>query len=119
MPTRQEHVAKAEHDEALSVFLESTTYTDWAVTSLFYAALHLFDAYLLGLGRDPKDHDERLRQIAGTTELRSVWPRYRNLLDRSIDSRYECLSFTPAQVQTLRQSTYEPLKRHLRSLLKP
>jgi hypothetical protein len=41
MPTRQDHLAKAEHNEALSRRLEGTRYADWAVTSLFYSALHL------------------------------------------------------------------------------
>lgn len=117
MPTRQEHLAQAEHNEALSQRLEITRYTDWAVTALFYSALHLIDAYLLALGMDPKDHAERLRQVASAAALRPVWLRYRNLLDWSIDARYECLPFTTGQVQALRRNSFEPLERHLKTLL--
>ena len=60
---------------------------------------------------------QRLRQISRTAQLQPIWIRYRNLLDRSLDARYECVQFESAQVQSLRRNTFLPLRQHLAALL--
>lgn len=48
MPTKSEHLARAEHNQrfAESFELKTTPYPDWVVVAYFYAALHLVDAVL-------------------------------------------------------------------------
>jgi len=44
MPTLQQHVTQARRNEELSRSIESS-YPDWAVMTLFYAALHYVKAF--------------------------------------------------------------------------
>ena len=48
MPSEQEHMDKARHNEAFvqSLGIPTTTFLDWAVTGIFYAALHYVEAFL-------------------------------------------------------------------------
>ena len=45
MPQPTEHIAQAEKNERLYDSLLGTEFNDWAITGLFYAALHYVDAY--------------------------------------------------------------------------
>ena len=47
MPARDNHLHQAQHNEAFvaSFNLDSTAYLDWAVTGIFYAALHFYNQY--------------------------------------------------------------------------
>ena len=117
MPTRQDHLHQAEHNERLSDLLATTEYTDWVVTTIFYAALQLVDAYLLTQGMNPKDHQERLLLVSRLPPFAPIWRHYRTLLDRSIDARYECFAFNASQVQSLRERSFAPLKQHIHRLL--
>jgi len=88
----------------ISTRLETLGANDWAVTTLFYSAVHWIDAYLEvgGQIRHPKDHGERYREIRGNGFLRGLYPAYRELDDRSRDARYECAAFSSANVLHLR-----------------
>jgi hypothetical protein len=61
MLNRQQHLEKARHNERASRAWEAGAFTDWAVTTLFYAALHGLDAYLANSGCRP-DRVRRSRQ---------------------------------------------------------
>jgi len=54
MPDRQAHLAQATHNDefAKSLVDNSDGPHDWAVTVIFYAALHYFEYWLLGNGID-------------------------------------------------------------------
>jgi hypothetical protein len=115
VPDRRRHLSKAEQNETLSLSLQGGGHNDWAVTLLFYAALHLVDAYLDPM--QPKRHTDRRNLIRNDPVLRPIWFHYRELDDRSRDARYECLPFSGIQVSDLRSNSFEPVKRHLRRLL--
>jgi hypothetical protein len=114
-PSRQQHIGQAEHNEALFHALEATNFTDWAVTALFYAALHLVDAFLWPV-RLPS-HARRGTFIAPSSDLSAMYAHYRELQDRSEDARYECVSFTAADVQQLFSADFFPIRQRLRQLL--
>ena len=120
MPTRAEHLEKSEHTDRLSTALQSTTYTDWSVTSLFYSALHLIDAWLDDgpLPAQPKNHFERKQRVRLDPFLRAVSADYTELEERSKDARYNCVVFTVAEVEHLRRMVFEPLKVRLRGSMR-
>lgn len=87
----QQHEAKARHNYSLYNQLRADEqYLDWAVTLLFYTALHLAQAYLVeaaATGFDiPKGHPERSREIA--RQLPEIYEKYRFLETRSTSARY-------------------------------
>lgn len=116
MPSRQQHLDKARHNELASQAFEQNGYADWAVTTLFYAAVHLVEAYLAPREHS-QDHRERNRSVSSRPNLKPVWKYYKELYNRSLDARYKCLSFTPTAVRNLRASSFEPLKARLRPSL--
>jgi hypothetical protein len=116
MPTTQQHIIQSERNEALFQQLSNGPYTDWAITALFYAALHLIDAWLPAPSR-PRRHVARIREIAATPRLAVVELDYQELKDRSEDGRYNCARFTTADLQIVHSRHYLPLRGHLRGLL--
>ncbi|MGE5595758.1 MAG: hypothetical protein ACM3S1_06935 [Hyphomicrobiales bacterium] len=116
MPDRAEHLAKAVHNEKLFAALDSSNFNDWRVTTLFYAALHLVDAYLAPL-HHPTNHQARTKIVASDQFLRLLFVQYRELESRSREARYDCLHFTDAFVQNLWQADFEPLKKAIRAAL--
>ena len=97
---------------------EDGGYPDWALTALFYAALHLADAVLVRWYPRPKDHEERNRLIARDSQLRHVRREYMELYQRSRDTRYECdSSIDTAFVQQRRRDQFAAFSAHARQLL--
>ena len=92
MPGENDH-----HEQALnnvlffqSFDLPSTPFRDWAVTALFYSALHFVDAYLatcnapiagrpplLTGGHHPNSHFDRDQKVANEPFLSEIWNEYR------------------------------------------
>ena len=60
MPSKAEHISKAEHNENFATTLNSDgsypDYRDWVVTAYFYSAVHYVEAYLATLGKHSPDH---------------------------------------------------------------
>ncbi len=128
MPSESAHVAQAEKNERFYNAITSqdafNDYPDWAVVALFYSALHYVDSYLGHLLRTadpdrahPKGHRARHTVVSQLPQLAPVAPNYLELYNRSIDARYELISFSPAQVQHLARAHFEPIKRLVRDLL--
>jgi hypothetical protein len=122
MPDRAAHIRQAEHNEALCTYLDAAAppYVDWQVTSLFYAALHYVDAYLAmkpNGGVHPRDHLVRDNLVATERSLRPIYLHYQELKNRSIDTRYEVVSPSPAQLRRLRVRSFTQVRAHLRQLL--
>ena len=118
MPDQEKHVEQASRNEKLAQELAGTTYTDWAMVSLFYAAFHLVDAYfdLKGITA-PENHGERIRVIARLADLRPVAVHYAYLYDQSWLARYRCVRVAQAQVAAVHRQNYVSLKRCLYGLL--
>ena len=119
MPSRQEHLDKWRHNEGLSRQLDLGPYQDWSVTTMFYAALHLVEAYFASQTPPVQTHSHvsRNKIVQSDANLAPVWQDYLELYDRSRDARYDCLPFSAAVVSAIRQQTFEPFKRHLRGIL--
>lgn len=116
MPSHAEHLAQAQVNEVLSRELQGGPSLDWAVTTLFYAALHLVEATLAPQGHS-RTHVERDRTVRQHPQLRPIYGHYRELKERSLQARYDCQMFNLATVQQLQIAEYEAIKNHLRPFL--
>ena len=123
MPNEARHLSQAEKNERLShaiasLSAQSEPFTDWEVTSLFYSALHLVDAFFdHSQGYHPKGHQDRAFLISKATQLRSISVKYLDLYQRSLDARYRLIPINPAQVSNITQNNFQPIKSHIRSLI--
>lgn len=121
MPTREEHLRQASRNEQVS-FLLQADHPDWAVTTLFYAALHYVEAYFYTNPGNPNSspwpqhyasHVERLKGVR--ERLPGMFTHYELLLTRSIDARYNCQNFTTTHVEQLRRRRLELIKQFVQS----
>ncbi|MBM4041274.1 MAG: hypothetical protein FJ290_22455 [Planctomycetes bacterium] len=109
MTTREQHLAQAKANKAFyEELLDRPEYHDWALTVLFYAALHYVDAFLYP--SDPPDHSTRNKLISRSPTLRSLYRKYRRLQDRSQDARYECYDPTREELVKARQECYDVIE---------
>lgn len=105
--TTEEYLAQAAHnaDLARSLRKEKKDCLDWAVTCLFYAAVHFVNAMLTKQGKDiPRRHVGTDAGAVGRTNivqqdrsLREIYYDYRHLDDESRDARYELKRPTVAE----------------------
>ena len=103
MPDVAVHSRQAKHNEAfLTEFnLAQTTYSDWAVTVMFYTALHLIEAYLATQGLHPTDHWVRENYLTRITALKPIYRPYRELRHYSEKARYRGARLTTDAITTL------------------
>jgi len=130
MPTRQEHVAKAVHNESFvqTLSLTTTPFLDWAVTGMFYAAAHYVDACLATKDIHPRGHRAVSAQPgqqsnAGRSDyvywhLKRIYHAYRYLEDQSRDARYEPKRFAPQDIQACSHSL-TAVRQHLQQYISP
>ena len=121
MATIQEHKLKAVHNwEFLdSHRLSEGQFVDWAVSVLFYCALHWLRALLAQEGHRVKNYRDEEDAIRGTGifSLQALeW--YRHLKDSSRLARYETAQFPTSVYRDLRQNCFEPFKAFITSKLR-
>lgn len=92
MPREDEHTTKAQRNESFAASLNFTDATQemWAVTAVFYSALHYVQAYFVrgGAGDDCKKHAVRFTEIKRDRKLRAISVQYEYLYSLSLLSRY-------------------------------
>jgi hypothetical protein len=93
-----EHIAIAQRNETFYARLDKTAQGDWAMTVLFYAALHYVDSYLVQYLGPPSSHAERDDFSRRFPVLRGVRDAYRALKDFSTEARYRGHLFTRAEL---------------------
>jgi hypothetical protein len=117
LPTKDQHIKKAERNEVFAEFLATKTkYLDWAVTVLFYAALHYIDAILAVSLADPEDHKERKAQMAVNDTTRRVYREYRLIETVSWNSRYFAMPIEAEDWNKVKPE-FDALRGHIRSRL--
>ncbi len=67
---------------------------------LFYAAVHVVQAYFVTRGRYPLTHTQRGSSIQRDAQLRSIYVDYREMENLSRDARYDTIPITSSDVQT-------------------
>lgn len=116
MPLKPEHISKAEHNEKLADTIGKTAYLDWAVTIIFYAALHYADAILAVSAVHPETHRERNNAIGTNATLLKIRAEYRILETLSRNARYRSMKIEPADLQEA-QNNFSVLRTYLRDRL--
>jgi hypothetical protein len=91
MPSRSEHLAKAENNKGFAdaIKLSNPTSVGWALTALFYSALHYVEAFNGKYNLHCKSHHQLKADIAKNPQLLTIFDEYSGLLDYSWNARYE------------------------------
>ena len=100
MPSASQHKDQAARNRALAEDLIREGGPDrlaWAVTILFYSALHRVDQLLAP--EDPGRHSRRYRLMDQQDPLNTVMDEYRHLKKHSEAARYRCIPFTEQEIQ--------------------
>ena len=103
MPTKDEHVHKAEGNETFASSIEPTNQTriDWKLVILFYTAVHYVEAYLAKtMGTHLRSHTTRDNYITREANLKKIRVSYMHLKYFGYNARYEFDGFTVKDVQT-------------------
>jgi hypothetical protein len=121
MATIQQHKLKAVHNwEFLdSHRLSEGEFADWAVTVLFYCAVHWLRALLAQEGYQVKDYRDEEGAMMGTgifTQQALRW--YLHLKGASRDARYTMRRFSTADFRDFHQDCFVPLKAFITSKLR-
>lgn len=103
--TTEQHIEKAEHNELFAGQMNKglPIGRDWAVTLLFYSAVHFVGAYFARKRAHFHSHRQRDSAIAREAALLAIYPDYRDLEDFSRKARYDrpVGYFTASEVQEL------------------
>lgn len=89
MPTKQQHLSQASHNEAFVAQVESTTFKDWATVGIFYSVLHYIEAFLATRNIHNLDHQKRDTYV-GVHFTIDVYKDYGKLKLLSRRLRYDC-----------------------------
>lgn len=123
MATVQEHKSKALHNEKFVDLhkLSEGEFVDWAVSALFYGALHWMRALAAQEGQQIKGYkdEEKVFQIVPLLAQSSqAYTWYRQLKDDSRDARYEMRQFSTSDFRDLYQNCFAPFKSFVTSQLR-
>jgi hypothetical protein len=103
LPTKEEHTEKAINNEKFGeVLCQSPTFIDWAVTVLFYSALHYCHAVLAVYGQHPTSHEATGPFVRNNPVLKKIWKEYESLRTASRNARYYMLEITPQHLADVR-----------------
>ena len=107
MPSEDEHLAQARANEEFADFLlahDDDRYLGWAVTSVFYAAVHYGRAFLRAKGGPAiTSHPGFETHFVRLARDQSLYNLYRRLKDESERARYDCASYTKTDIDELKQ----------------
>jgi hypothetical protein len=123
VPSKDEHLRQAQHNEGyLATFdLAATPYLDWAVTAVFYTALHYLRALMSSLGyagiTSYGDMDKAFDRFAVLKQNPAIYADYRSLKDDSWSARYNMWRPSPADVVDLRDNEFERIRSFVRPRL--
>jgi uncharacterized protein (UPF0332 family) len=114
MPSEANHLASARNNEEFAEFLLTQPegrFLGWAVSSVYYAAVHYGRAYLRAKGgptiTSHPGFETHFVRISGD---QSLYELYRYLKDESERARYDCATYTKAEVSELRQKFLIPFR---------
>ena len=101
MPTRDEHVTKAQGNEAFADSIDPTSQSriDWKLVILFYTAMHYVEAYVAKvMEMHLRSHQTRDSYIAKEANLKKIRVSYGHLKYYGYNARYELDGFTVKDV---------------------
>ena len=92
MPTALEHHDWADFNARFYAHLggDESSWQPWAMTALFYIAVHEIQSFLVQHNLARKTHSERLNALRKDSQWATLAQHYDALQQRSRDARYEC-----------------------------
>lgn len=101
MFSKDEHLRKAKANEQFAASLEmtDTVCAGWALTVLFYVAVHYVQAYFSKLGLSYTTHTNRAAAIHKDPRICGAYDDYRELENMSREAGYECSDFDCGHVR--------------------
>ena len=101
MATKNQHLQKVDANESFADRLDVTDpcSAGWAITALFYAAVHQVEAYFASVSQRYVTHKSRNSAIQRDIRIREIYDDYRELSDMSREARYDCSILTPGNVK--------------------
>ncbi len=119
MPTKNEHLQKAEGNEAFAAVIEPDNQTaiDWTLVVLFYAAIHYVEAYLeKHWAMHLRSHTTRDKYIGKEANLKQIFFPYEHLKFYGYNARYEVSAFTTTDTEAAVKDLAK-IKNHITPLL--
>jgi uncharacterized protein (UPF0332 family) len=121
VPLKHEHLDKSKTAEAIALSLDLTKpgAIDWAITILFYAALHQVEAYFATQGLHHGGHGGlagRDSSVANDGRLQPIAKCYSRMKTHSINARYNVMSYGTNRVELLKVDL-ALIKSHIAALL--
>ena len=118
MPSTDEHLRQAKQNEGFvdSFDLKSSPYLDWALTGIFYSAVHYIEAVLAINGKHPIVHSQRNTWICMYINNSDIYDAHRDLKDDSRDARYKCITVSEIKVNESKMKL-EDIKKDLKTFL--
>jgi hypothetical protein len=119
VPTKDEHVQKAQGNEAFAATIQPSNQTaiDWTLIVLFYAAVHYVEAYLeKHWGMNIRSHTTRDKYMGKEANLKPIFSPYSHLKFYGYNARYEVSTFTANDMQDATKYLTQ-IKNHLTPLL--
>lgn len=92
MPDEGQHLRKAEANEQFVALLDldKEPSAEWAITALFYSAVHLVEArFAATFGLHCTTHEQRKKNMSRDRKTKSCFPDYAHLETLSRDCRYQ------------------------------
>ncbi len=120
MPTQQQHLAQAKHNEDFvnSFDLPTTHYLDWVATGIYYAALHYVESYLALQGKHPRSDKYRDEMFQQLRDLRAIYADFRTLRDYSRAARYDIQKFSATEVESMIRNELNAVRQHITTISK-
>lgn len=105
MPSKSEHLSKADSNRKFvdALELRSPTSFGWALTALFYSALHYVEAYNAKFNTHFSKHELRNKDIQGNPVLNPIWGDYRDLSEFSWNARYNYVNYGQKELDEAKQ----------------
>src|ERR1022692_3590095 len=112
MPREDEHLQKAIHNESFadSLDLSERCNLEWAITALFYSAIHYIEAYFARCGVHCLDHNQRAREIDRDPSIRLIFQDYRELQTLSTAARYSARVFAEREYRLHAKPSLQRIK---------
>ena len=120
MPTKDEHVAQAEHNRRFwsSSDLDSTPFLDWVVTGVFYEGVHWVEAFLATQCHHSDNHANRLFGMRrNKAQLGAISEDLEILKQDSENARYRCYKHALNDVRSDLIPIADKIKAHIQGIL--
>ena len=120
MPTEPQHLAKALNNRSIATALGADptdhTATAWALTVLFYSALHYIEAFNSRTNFHGHTHQQVNDQVRRNPVLEAIKYDYRDLQNFSWNARYDTTRYSQQHLDEALQF-HENIRRHVQALL--